>query len=340
VRKNVAGQKIGAQLIAAADGTAFTGSVTVAVTVDAGTQATGSVGSGACTHEGNGYHTYAPAQAETNGDLVAFTFTGTGAIPVTVQVYTRLDDVSDGAVPLFGIIDQGTAQSASSTGLVLRSEAAFANDTLIGATLAAFGSTQGYWQTRVITDNALSGDSVTVDAWTVTPSGTITYKIFGTPPASATALPAVNLVQVAGSTTDVSALATNVAAILVDTGTTLDGKINVIDGIVDDILVDTAVIGAAGAGLTALATQASVNTIDGIVDAILVDTAEIGAAGAGLTALATAANLATVDTVVDAIKVKTDSLTFTVAGQVDANIQAVNDVALVGDGSATPWGPA
>lgn len=46
--------------------------------------------------------------------------------------------------------------------------------------------------------------------------------------------------------------------------------------------------------LDARASQASVDTIDGIVDAILVDTAEIGAAGAGLTVLATAANLATV----------------------------------------------
>jgi hypothetical protein len=51
-----------------------------------------------------------------------------------------------------------------------------------------------------------------------------------------------------------------------------EAKIDVIDGIVDDILVDTAVIGALGAGLTALATQASVDTIDGNVDAILVDT--------------------------------------------------------------------
>lgn len=90
--KNTAGQKIGAQLVSAADGSAFTGSVTVSVTGDAGTQATGSVGAGACTHEGNGYHTYAPAQAETNYDLVAFTFTGTGAIPVTVQVYTITGD--------------------------------------------------------------------------------------------------------------------------------------------------------------------------------------------------------------------------------------------------------
>ena len=91
MQKNVAGQKIGIQMVTAADGTAFTGSVTVSVTGDAGTQATGSVGSGACTHEGNGYHTYAPAQAETNYDLIAFTFTGTGAIPSTVQIYTRHD---------------------------------------------------------------------------------------------------------------------------------------------------------------------------------------------------------------------------------------------------------
>jgi len=44
------------------------------------------------------------------------------------------------------------------------------------------------------------------------------------------------------------------------------------------------------------------------IAAILADTAEIGSAGAGLTALATAANLSTVDTVVDAIKVVTDLL--------------------------------
>lgn len=89
MQKNVAGQKIGAQLITAADGTVFTGAVTISVTGDAGTQATGSVGAGACAHEGNGYHTYAPAQAETNYDLIAFTFTGTGAIPATVQIFTR-----------------------------------------------------------------------------------------------------------------------------------------------------------------------------------------------------------------------------------------------------------
>ncbi len=43
---------------------------------------------------------------------------------------------------------------------------------------------------------------------------------------------------------------------------------------------------------------------------------------------------------VGAIKAKTDSLNFTVAGNVNANIQYVNDVAITGDGqSGTEWGP-
>jgi hypothetical protein len=86
--KNTAGQKIGVQMVSATTGAAFTSTVTVYVTGDAGTQALGAVGSGVCTHEGNGYHTYTPSQAETNYDLIAFTFIGTGAIPKTIQVFT------------------------------------------------------------------------------------------------------------------------------------------------------------------------------------------------------------------------------------------------------------
>ena len=229
-------------------------------------------------------------------------------------------DDTAGPVPWLGIVDQGTAQSATGTTLVLRAAAAFADNTLIGMTVGAYGSTQGYWQFRTITDNTLADDTITVDTWDVTPSGTITYKIFGTAPASTSApmavnvtqwagsavatpsvagVPEVDLTHVAGATTNVAALATNV----------------------DAILTDTAVIGAAGAGLTALATQASVNTIDDFLDTEV------------------AAILAAVDTEVAAIKAKTDSLTFTVAGQVDANIQSVNDVTVAGDGSGTPWGP-
>src|SRR4030095_812021 len=47
-----------------------------------------------------------------------------------------------------------------------------------------------------------------------------------------------------------------------------------------------------------------------------------------------------VDTQITAIKAKTDSLNFTVAGNVDSNIQYVNDVLVNGIGTAgSPWGP-
>ena len=54
-------------MVSASDGSAFTGTVTVYVTVDGGTQAIGSTGSGVCTHEGNGFHSYVPTSGETDG---------------------------------------------------------------------------------------------------------------------------------------------------------------------------------------------------------------------------------------------------------------------------------
>lgn len=48
----------------------------------------------------------------------------------------------------------------------------------------------------------------------------------------------------------------------------------------------------------------------------------------------------TLDTNITAIKAKTDSLAFTVAGQVDSNVQYVNDIEVTGDGqTGTEWGP-
>lgn len=51
---------------------------------------------------------------------------------------------------------------------------------------------------------------------------------------------------------DIIALKADTAAILVDTGTTLDAALAVVDANVDAMLVDTAEIGAAGAGLSAV----------------------------------------------------------------------------------------
>ena len=50
-----------------------------------------------------------------------------------------------------------------------------------------------------------------------------------------------------------------------------------------------------------------------------------------------ATGFAAIDTVVDAVKAQTDKFVFTVANQVNANVQSINDVALTGDGSGTPF---
>lgn len=94
--------------------------------------------------------------------------------------------------------------------------------------------------------------------------------------------------------TKVDAIDTVVDAILVDTGTTLDGKLNTIDDFLDTeiaaILADTNELQAdwANGGRLDLLVDSiisKVDVVDGVVDAILVDTAVIGSAGAGLTAV-------------------------------------------------------
>lgn len=102
-----------------------------------------------------------------------------------------------------GIVTYGTAQAAGATSIQLAAASAFADDELNGAVVVITGGT-GVGQSRVITDYVGSTDTATVDTWTTTPSGTITYVVFAAAPASATSLPAVNLTQIAGSAVSTS----------------------------------------------------------------------------------------------------------------------------------------
>lgn len=89
------------------------------------------------------------------------------------------------------------------------------------------------------------------------------------------------------------------------------------------------------------------DTIDDLLDteiaAILADTNELQtdwANGGRLDLILDAIPTTDVSSDVTAIKAKTDSLTFTVAGQVDANIESVNTTAVTGSGTeGDPWGP-
>jgi hypothetical protein len=89
---------------------------------------------------------------------------------------------------------------------------------------------------------------------------------------------------------------------------------------------------ATAATPTAAAVTGSVGSVVGLTASNLDATVSSRLASASYTAPDNAS--------ITGIKAKTDSLTFTVSGQVDANIQYVNDVQVTGDGeSGTEWGP-
>jgi hypothetical protein len=93
LRKNTAGQVVAFQAVSTADGSAVTtGTPVVYYTIDGGTQGTGA---GTSTHEGNGCWSYAPAQAETNGNHVVFTFALSGAVSQSVNLYPVSFDPTD-----------------------------------------------------------------------------------------------------------------------------------------------------------------------------------------------------------------------------------------------------
>jgi hypothetical protein len=324
MKKNVGSQVIGAQMVSATDGSAFTGSVTCSVTGDGGTQATGSVGSGACTHEGNGFHTYAPAQAETNYDHVAFTFTGTGAVPVTIQVYPAFPQTGDSYARL------GAPAGASVSADIAAIEAQTDDIGVAGAGLTAI-PWNASWDAEV--------QSECTDALTA-------YD----PPTNAELAAEIDAVQA-----DIAALNDVTAEAVADAvwdeatiGHTTAGTFGEqLKTDVDAILVDTSEIGAAGAGLTNINLpdqtmnitgnitgnlSGSVGSVTGNVGGNVVGS--VGSLGAQAkldvnaeadtalsdAALATAANLATVDTVVDAIQVVTDALGATAAARLQAAI--------------------
>lgn len=111
--------------------------------------------------------------------------------------------------------------------------------------------------------------------------------------------------------------------------TTADRTLNCINGRGD---ADVEMVNGVAVPSTAGRPEVIVNSI--ATDAVDANAVKADAVAELQSGLATAATLATV-------KTKTDSLTFSVAGVVDANIQRVNDIDIVGNGqSGNEWGPA
>jgi hypothetical protein len=155
------------------------------------------------THMENGYYSKLTNSTDTTTlGILTVAVAEAGALPVrqdylvvTGQEWDRIHQTT-GPIGALGILDRGTATAATSTSLTLAGTSTFADDTLIGATLMVFGSTQNYWQSRSIIDYVSSTFIATVDAFTVTPTGTLSYVLFAGAPASATLYPPMNAEQI------------------------------------------------------------------------------------------------------------------------------------------------
>jgi hypothetical protein len=170
MRKNIASQKVSAQLTSKTDGSAVTtGTTNIFVTKDGGTQ---TAGLGTITHKGNGLWEYLPTQAETNADYIVFTFSNTSAVIASPQVYTISFDPHN--VTSLGLTNLDTTVSSRST--FNPTTDTVANVTTVATTTSVtndVGITQGaadkVWDTttRALTDKAnftIAGTKTTLDA--------------------------------------------------------------------------------------------------------------------------------------------------------------------------------
>lgn len=135
---------------------------------------------------------------------------------------------------------------------------------------------------------------------------------------------------------DIAAVKTVVDAVLVDTGTTLQGELDGIQADTEDI--QSKIGSPAGASVSA-----DIAAVKAQTAAIETDTQDIqtkigSPAGASVSADVAAVK---VDTAAILVDTGTSGVVVDDSTPIEANVKAINDVALTGDGtSGTPWGPA
>jgi hypothetical protein len=264
MKKNLASQSIGAQMITAADGTDFIGTVTAEVTVDSGTK---TAGGGSVTHEGEGYHSYAPTQAETNGDHIAFSFAGTGAISATVQVYTAFPQTVDNNTILATL---PVATDIVSAGAITTLTGAVVNVDLVDTLTTYTGNTP-----QTADHTAGIADIPTVAEFN---ARTLAAAAYFDPTADAVA----NVTLVATTTTNTDMVGTDNALLAAD--------INLTAGAVDNVtLVATTTTNTDMRGTDSALLAASISLTGGAVDTVTDVTNQVTADATAIAGDATAA---------------------------------------------------
>lgn len=200
--------------------------------------------SGGATHISNGIYYVVLDATDTNtlGPLVIFVHVA-GALPVRLECVVLAANVYDALIGGGDLLDVNVSQFGNAAG-TFASGRPEVNTTHVAGTAQTAGDIIGDTndiQARL--PAALVGGRMDASVGAMA-ANTLT--------ASALATDAVTEIQ--------SGLATSAAL------STVDGKVDVIDATADAILVDTAEIGVAGAGLTALASAASLAIVAGYLD--------------------------------------------------------------------------
>jgi hypothetical protein len=204
MKKNVAGQVIGAQMISATTGDTFSGTVTCYVTGDTSSQTLGASASGVCIQKGNGLFDYIPTQAETNYNRIAFTLIGTGAIPVTVQVFTNYPQTGDAYAAVVG----GLTISGTVTGVTNPVTLTSAYDPAKTAAQASTALSNATWTNTLASylDSAISSRAPSLTAlssstWTSTMAGYLDASISSIAASLSTVVPTTDAADAATVTT-------------------------------------------------------------------------------------------------------------------------------------------
>ena len=248
-------------------------------------------------------------------------------------------------------ITGGTAQAGASNSITLAAGESATNEIYDNNLIVIVGGT-GAGQSRVIVEYNGTSKVATVDqVWVTTPDNTSEYEILADHQsdishhglAQAGAATTITLSSTASATDDVYVGST--IYLSTSTGSGQARLITDYDGTTKVATVSPAWVTNPGANSVykilpigrAIVDSGTVTTVSGNVNGSVGSVT--GAVGSVTGAVGSVTGLTASD--VAAIKAKTDSLAFTVAGQVDANVQYVNDVAVTGTGaSGSEWGPA
>lgn len=288
----------------------------------------------AAAHDANGYYNCELDATDTNTEgTLTLIVHESGALPVRhdFMVLAQAAYISLVTAKDSGYMDVNVKAVSEDTTAADNAELMF------DGTGYAGGTTKLDVNVTSIAANAITATAINADAIT---EAKIADNAFANEHFAAGALTSTEITSAAGcAVASIAAnaiTATAIAADAIEAAKIKDGAITAAK--IADAAIDAATFAAdVDAEIAAMVWNAAVASYGGAgtygqaVEDALADTNELQ------TDLVNGGRL---DLLIDAIKAKTDKMTYTSGNDLDVNVQKINDVALTGDGGATPWGPA